>query len=170
MPVMKLTYVSRPGSKVSSKEITRISVALQTVEKQFGCITPAIVVKAAEPKNSPLHRFFEWHNDAAAERYRLWQARQLIARVYVIDKQRPEIGPVRAFVNLEIPPLEDEDEQDEDEANQRAYLNIAKLKGQQDFSSQLLGYAYSQLIGWKKRFGNYKQFLGVAKEIDRVKV
>jgi hypothetical protein len=167
---MKLTYVCRPGSGVSVKEITHISVALSAVEKQFGAITPAIVVKAAELKSSPLHRFFEWNNDVAAERYRLWQARMLIARVYVIDSQRPEIGPVRAFVNLELPPLEDEEEQDEDQANKRAYLSITKLKGHQDFSSQLLGYAYSQLVGWKKRFGNYKQFLNVSKEIDRVKV
>lgn len=167
---MKYQITCRPGAKTSKKEIVRISTALSAVEKQYGVITPAIVVKAAEPKNSPLHRFFEWNNDAAAERYRLWQARMLIARVYVVDSSKPEIGPVRAFVNLELPPFEDVQEEDEDQANQRAYLSISKLKGRQDLSSQLLAYAYSQLIGWKRRFGGYKAFLGVSEAIGKVKV
>lgn len=167
---MKLEYVSRPGSGASSSEIQKITVALQSIEKKFGCVTPNVVVKAAAAADSPLHKFFEWNNGAAATKYRLWQARQLIAKVYVIDNDRPEIGPVRAFVNLELPPLVDEEESDEDQANQRAYMSIKRLNGQQDFSSQLLAYAYTQLLGWKKRFGNYKQFLEVAKEIDKVKV
>lgn len=167
---MKLEYVSRPGSTSSSKEIQKITVALQAIEKKFGCVTPDVVVKAATPSDSPLHKFFEWDDNAAAVKYRLWQARQLIAKVYVIDNDRPEIGPVRAFVNMELPPLVDEEEADESQANQRAYMSIKRLKGQQDFSSQLLGYAYAQLVGWKKRFGNYKQFLGVAKEIEKIKV
>lgn len=170
LPVMKLNYVSRPGSGTSAKEIQRISVALKAVEKEFGCITPAVVVKAAEPPRSPLHRFFQWNNDAAAESYRLWQARQLIAKVYIVDKERPSIGPVRAFVNLEIPSLEGEGEDNEEEANQRAYLDISKLRNRQDYASQLLAYAYQQLVGWKKRFGAYKQFLEVSEAIDKVKV
>lgn len=167
---MKYEITCRPGAKTSKKEINRISTALKTVEKQYGVITPVIVVKAAEPKNSPLHRFFEWNNDAAAERYRLWQARMLIARVYVVDSSKPEVGPVRAFVNLELPPLEDVDEEDEDQANQRAYMSINKLKERQDLSSQLMAYAYTQLVGWKRRFGNYKAFLEVSEAIEKVKV
>ncbi len=43
-----------------------------------GILMPAAVVDAARPASSPLHSKFEWDDSAAAEQYRLQQARQLI--------------------------------------------------------------------------------------------
>ena len=43
-----------------------------------GVLTPEAVVKAARPKSSVLHSRFEWDDSDAAEKYRLWQARQLM--------------------------------------------------------------------------------------------
>lgn len=44
-----------------------------------GVLWPKKVVEAARPESSVLHSRFEWNNGKAAERYRIWQARQLIA-------------------------------------------------------------------------------------------
>jgi hypothetical protein len=64
-----------------------------------GTLTPAQVVIAAEPKDSPLHDSFTWDDSAAATQYRLWQARQLLrvsVTVIVPDGPRED----RAFVSL----------------------------------------------------------------------
>lgn len=75
------------------KELTRL------VDRD-GYITPESVLDEARPDGSPLHRYFEWDDDVAAEQYRLVQARQLIVRYSVEVEIQPEkvIRP-RAFVN-----------------------------------------------------------------------
>lgn len=64
-----------------------------------GVLFPAHVVEAARATESPLHDWFEWDDSEAAERYRLWQARKLIA-VHVVVSEAPKVDPVRAFVSL----------------------------------------------------------------------
>ena len=56
-----------------AKELERIA------SENGGILQPRAVVNAARPVKSPLHNRFEWDNSAAAEAYRLWQARQLIS-------------------------------------------------------------------------------------------
>ncbi|HUD75319.1 MAG TPA: hypothetical protein VMQ76_09630, partial [Terracidiphilus sp.] len=47
-------------------------------DKNGGLLLPEKVVEAARPVSSPLHSWFEWNDNKAAENYRIWQARQLI--------------------------------------------------------------------------------------------
>lgn len=46
-----------------------------------GVLTPSGVVSEAENPESPLHSLFEWDDAKAGHRYRIDQARKLIARV-----------------------------------------------------------------------------------------
>lgn len=64
-----------------------------------GVITPAMVVNyAQEHPLSALHSKFEWDDSKAAHHYRLWQARQMIASIYV--RQAVNTEPIRAYVHL----------------------------------------------------------------------
>lgn len=51
--------------------------------KAGGVLRPDDVVKDARSKSSPLHDEFEWSDSAAAEKFRLSQARELIRSVTV---------------------------------------------------------------------------------------
>ena len=55
------------------------------------------VVTAARDPISPLHGKFEWEDSKAAQQYRLWQARQLIASVTI---KLPDGQPVRKYINV----------------------------------------------------------------------
>jgi hypothetical protein len=74
----------------------KVADALFDLEKEDGRIFPADVVKAAEPKSSPLHDHFEWDNSEAGHQWRLQQARSLIARYTVAY----ETGPEKQVVHL----------------------------------------------------------------------
>lgn len=69
-------------------------------KKHRGHVTPRHVVEAARPAASPLHSQFEWDDNEAAEKYRLWQARKLLLRVCVEVQMGEERRVVRAFANL----------------------------------------------------------------------
>lgn len=67
-----------------------------------GVLTAEKVLEAAENTHSPLHQYFEWDDSAAAQKYRLIQARMMI-RVVVQYEQSPNNGgyiKVRQFRSL----------------------------------------------------------------------
>lgn len=59
-------------------------------------ITPKQLLDKARDENSELHKCFEWDDSVAAEKYRLQQA-QTVLRMIVVDTQKKDVEPVRAF-------------------------------------------------------------------------
>lgn len=145
-----------------SRRDTKIVITeLRKIEAAHGIIQPRVVVEAAKPAKSPLHKFFEWDQVKAAGKYREFQARQLICRVYVRDAALETSEPVRAFVNIKS-----EVEGDDDMV--QGYVSQGTMLKAPGLQQQVLTYARDQLLLWRKKFGNYQQFYGVAKAIDEL--
>lgn len=72
----------------------------ERLEQCEGEIKPASVVEDAKPEDALLHPAFEWDDTAAAEKYRLEQARGIIGNIVVVQ-ERAEESPIitRAVVN-----------------------------------------------------------------------
>lgn len=80
---------------MASAQQMEIRAFLARVKKKHGKLNPGLIVAAArlEPKDSYTHRWFTWDNDAAAEAYRLEQARAMITFVrveYVTTRRKLE--------------------------------------------------------------------------------
>lgn len=78
-----------------------ILAELERIRKQNGgLILPEVVVKEAEPEDSPLHDKFTWDDGIAGHAYRLEEARRFI-RIYV-NVVATYDGPkkLRMFVSL----------------------------------------------------------------------
>lgn len=56
---------------------------LERIENIFGKITPEIIVNASRPTDSPLHQYFNWDDEKAAEQWRMQQARILLNNIEV---------------------------------------------------------------------------------------
>jgi len=66
-----------------------------------GLVKPKDVVESARPEDSPLHGYFTWENNDAADRWREAEARELIRSVLVtVHTPKPEL--IRAFVSLPV--------------------------------------------------------------------
>lgn len=93
-------YTWRPGARVSG---VSASVALEELQRiaaeHEDELRPADVVEAARPLTAPLHPAFEWDNKAAAEQYRLYQARHMVRSVRVVNVEQ---GDRPAFIY--VPP------------------------------------------------------------------
>lgn len=163
---MKLQYCSSPDSpRFGNEEAAKVADQLIAIEKSQGVITPkALVVIASKPTHY-LHRYFEWNDAAAADRYRTWQARQLIASVFVVTEDNGKATtPVRAFVNVHTSSMDSEEEG----ATEPAYVSLSQTIGRSDYSSQVLQYAADQLKSWRRRFGNFQKFYAITSEIDKL--
>ena len=160
---MKLQYTKSNGLLgLNPKEARVIGRALQAIQQSESVITPKRVVAIARNPRSPLHKYFEWDDSVASEKYREWQARYLICSVKIVDSSSDKAHAIRAFVNVAP-----EDEADDFMAG-RGYVAVASLRGRQNYEAQVLQYAKNQLIGWKSRFGHYKEFFGVTAEIEKL--
>ena len=59
-------------------------------------VTPEEVLNIAKNENTELHKCFEWDDNAAAEKYRLNQARSILQMIVVIPEEK-EVAPRRVF-------------------------------------------------------------------------
>lgn len=162
--IMKTKYVNTAGTQFSKKAFPVIVKELKTIERDVGIITPQAVVARASNKSNPLHKYFTWNDSIAARKHREWEARMLIRSVSVtfIDSGGKEQA-VRAFVNLKP-----DEESDENELGSSGYLSFESIKGNTNYENQVLRYAHNQLLGWKRRFGHFKEFLEVDRAIEHV--
>lgn len=80
---------------------------LVNIHNKEGFLTPTLVVKEAEPEDNPLHKYFEWNNDIAGHKHRLWQARMLIRTVVIesIDNEQKKEHVFWHTKNIEGEPL-----------------------------------------------------------------
>jgi hypothetical protein len=96
------------------------------------------VVDAARNRKSPLHPHFEWDDTAAAEAYRLDQARNLIRIVRVADDE-VEDGSTRAFISI-------------NDKTGTAYRPIEAVRRSADLQFAVLRQARRDLDAFEKRY------------------
>lgn len=84
------------GDSEALKELERLT------DINNGDLTPDIVLDAARPESSPLHKHFEWDDSVAAEAWRKDQARTLIQsyKLHIVDERGERT--VRYYTNVVI--------------------------------------------------------------------
>src|SRR5215207_7682171 len=94
-----LEYRARPNSHVKQADVPRIAEELaQIATAHGGSIAPVSVVSAAREPTSAMHPYFEWDDPAAAQEYRLEQARGLVRSIEVKVIRTPAENPERTWV------------------------------------------------------------------------
>lgn len=58
-------------------------------------VTPAQIVVKARDGGTELHKCFEWDDSVAAEKYRLFQARQVVCHLVIRETVRENRPPIR---------------------------------------------------------------------------
>lgn len=101
-----MKYVFREGRKPKGVKADAAAAELERIYATHRELKPSVIVDESRPKEAPLHPAFEWRDKVAAEEYRLWQARQIVRCVHVIEDGEKKAAPVFVHVRLE----KDEDE------------------------------------------------------------
>lgn len=141
------------NQKIIERELLRI-------EKKHGALTPPAVVEESRPKDAVLHKHFTWNDGEAAQAYREWQARQVIA---VVTFQHPQMDtPMRTFQNVV---LEGPDE-DGNPQSYHVYLRVKDIMKDPAARSQLLERAHREASEWALK---YKSLIELAEIISVIK-
>lgn len=94
---MPTEYAPR-NSQLSPTKAQRYGEALAALMKKHRVLDPEVIVRAAEPEDSPLHDAFEWDDARAAHANRLNQARKLVKTIVVVSTGEPLVIHTHARV------------------------------------------------------------------------
>ena len=122
-----------------------------------GKITPEALVEAARDAESPLHEYFEWDNDTAAEKYRLMQARTLIrsCRLNVTIHKR----------KMELPYYVRDPEAD---SSEQGYVETGRLPSQEDLAREVIVNEFKRAASQLRKARNMAEFFNMVGEIDEL--
>lgn len=118
-----------------------------------GIVSPRAVVDFARNSRTALHSWFEWNNSAAAEKYRLHQARLLI-NVLVTVVPGTKIA-TQAYVSLA-----------EDRHEDGGYRAIVDVLSDADLRGRLLAMALAELRAFRSKYRRLQELGDLFASID----
>jgi hypothetical protein len=154
-----VVYAWRGSSGIGmSTTAQQVGETLAEIESRYGGIRPRVVLEEAKSTTHVFHSEFEWDNAVCGDKYRLDQARKLIASVFVVqvDEKRPT-EPIRAFVNMR--PTETSDQQ---------YESVVRVLSDERKRGLLLQQAAAELRSWERRYANLDEFATVFSAIRQL--
>jgi hypothetical protein len=155
---MRIVTVPDPEMVIVNGRPDRVAALHQIAEAHGGILQPKAVVDAARNPNSPLHDAFEWNDSAAAEAYRLYQARQLIRVVVRYEQVGTKTVPCRVFVSLS-------NDRKDDDGGYRLVTNVLSDAEQR---RQLLADAREEMVRFRDKYRALSELAEVFAAIDRV--
>lgn len=138
-----------------AKDANAVGNHLEALRAKLGGeLTPQHVLDDAREENSPLHQFFTWSDSEAAEQFRLEQARLLIRTVVAIYRDdTQETVRQRAYVHIKT-------------ESASHYLETSQALAMPDTREAVLRRAWGELQGWRKKYGDLREFARIVGQID----
>jgi hypothetical protein len=122
-------------------------------------LKPEAVIEAASPKDSILHGFFEWDDNAAAHQFRLYQARELIRCAVRIVSINNTQKPIRIFVSLTS----------DRGSGGGGYRVTADVLSREDLRQQMLSDALEDMKRFEEKYNSLQELVEVFSAIQDVR-
>lgn len=122
-----------------------------------GALTPDVVVQDAQKATSPLHHVFEWDDAVAGVKYRIAQARHLIASHRVFIERRETVIAAPAYVR--DPSVS---------ARDQGYISTARLSTDKDLARSALVSEAARAAAYLERVRALAVALDLEDEVDEI--
>ncbi len=126
---------------------------LEDIIRRHGSLTPEVVVDESRPQNAPLHSYFDWDDQAAAESWRREQAKYLIRHIIVETSDSPQPTCVRAFVSIRG----EEESGAQPVLSRPVYVRTVDALANPDLRRQVLKCALNDLAAWQRRYQDLEE-------------
>ena len=122
---------------------------LELIKKQKGKLKPQYVIEDAKDKSSPLHNVFQWDDSKAGNEYRLFQARQLIARIVEVVIVEGKPVQMKSFFNIQ-----------HDKNDEQVYITLKESVTNPDYKQQVLDQLIKELEYITDLMKTFKKYNG----------
>lgn len=153
--IRKLKFEYRAGVRYGIKPDV-VGNELARIHSAHGTLEPQTVVDESTPDDAPLHPVFEWDTDVAANKYRVWQARNLIKSVRVVHEGKTSSEPVY----VHVPKSAEND-------NQPGYQPVDVVVSRPDMYASALAALTSKFMAAKSALDELRAAAAQAPETDK---
>lgn len=153
---MAVKFFAAKGTRFSDKDVQVAGKFLYS--RYSSTFTPRDVLEAARPKSSPIHKYFDWDDKTAAEKYRLEQARRLVRAITIVveDVQtRAFTSPIKVSVD--------------NGKFTKGFFRVDKAIGNPDIWDQVLTRALEELESFELKYRNLKELKPVFSALTQIK-
>lgn len=124
-------------------DANKVGKELERIESKEE-LTRESVLKFAKNKKSELHKCFEWDDSIAGEKYRLYQASNILTSISIVYEEEPK-RTTRMYVSIK------------NTENQRKYKNIVSVLENDEEYQQILDKAERDFVSYKDKYQNMIQ-------------
>jgi hypothetical protein len=157
--MIKYVFRDRPVTLKGADKANpqRIGEALTKIRRETeGKCNSKVVLDRARDKSNYLHRFFEWRDGVAAEKYRQVQAQELMSCVDIIEREgKKDEKRLPAFVSL-------------NGKGGRSYHTIGDVLGSAELQVIALKQAEADFESYARRLMAFADICGAIKEVTRL--
>lgn len=155
-----IKYSIKDGFKVNKKYAQSAGEIMRELEAE-NRLTAKELVDVSRPDDAPLHDYFEWDNEIAAEKFREEQGRYLIRAIAEVEE--PDDMPDTVELTVVTKSFYSIGTNDEN------YYHINTIVREKDKAQQLLETAIRELRQFERRYEIIRDKLtGVFEAIDRL--
>ena len=159
-PMSLREYFASAGSIFTKEDAEVIGPQIESMAEQ-GDISERAIVDTARSDNSPLHRFFDWNDASAADRFRLHQAGMMLRSIRVRFTENDRARSAPAY-RIERAAPKSTFGRGHNVLHGDSAAAVSKAKA-----------AFDELTGWRARYGPFvtvwadfaQAFRGVANQI-----
>lgn len=129
-------------------------------DQNHGFVDPVAVVEYARDPKTALHNRFEWDDTEAAERYRIWQARQIIRmELVVVPVDEGKGKTVRSFISLVADRRTEAD---------KGYRFMVDVLSDTDLREQMLDAAHRDMLIFRRKYNQLNELAKVFEAMEQV--
>ena len=131
----------------------KVAKHIAKLEKKYGEVNAEVFLESARSEKSEMHKLFEWDDAAAAEKYRIAQARVIIASIRVnVVSEDAEPVITRAFVQYE--------------PKKSGYISICKAMEDKEKRESVMEQARKELKWFTEKYKSFDVFESVINAIN----
>ena len=132
---------------------------LEKLEKKYnGMLAPQDILREASTDRSPLHDWFDWHDEVAGEKWRLHQARLLLNSIRVKVMFEGGNRSYRKYLNVKVK---------QNGGFKRFYVETNKIMKNPDLKEQILARAINEANYWKRTYDEYQELENIFQSINK---
>jgi len=141
----KIKYKS--NGMIEKSKVQKYGEALELIKKNNGSLTAKIVVDEAKDEKHPLHSYFDWNDKTASNKWRLHQARMLIANITEVVVVKGKNTECRGFFSVTR------------ESGDQEYVSLKDVTENIDYTQQVLDKIIRHLEVTTDLLSNFKELV-----------
>lgn len=155
----------------------KVGMELEAIYEENGKLTPPLIVEDARNADRETHRLIEWNDSAAAENYRLEQARYIVRNIIIVrsepapEKTEPKVIQIHSESNPQAPEakvIKFRAFENVDVEEGRYFMPIQDAVNRDDTRNYMLDQALKALKSFRSKYGMIKELAIVLDAIDKV--